>query len=124
VTIRVATRARRKQLFEEAVAIITIEYSEELTVDGVARRLFVSRRQLQRAFAEAGRGNFRGYLCRVRMQRAAELLARGWTVRETAAAVAYSQPAQFAKAFRRQYGHPPSALRNGNVDGAGDPADD
>lgn len=115
--IRAATRAHRKELFEEAVAIMAAQYSEELTVDAVAGRLFVSRRQLQRAFAEAGLGNFRGYLCGVRMQRAAELLDLGWTVRATAAAVGYSQPAQFAKAFRRQYGHPPSAL-SGRRDGS------
>jgi AraC family transcriptional regulator, regulatory protein of adaptative response / methylphosphotriester-DNA alkyltransferase methyltransferase len=49
----------------------------------------------------------------VRMERAAELLARrGLTVREVAHRVGYRQPAQFAKAFRRHKGLAPSAFRS------------
>ena len=76
----------------------------------MARRVATSRRQLQRAFAEAGETSFRTYLQRVRMDRAAELL-RGSDapVNEVASAVGYRQPAQFAKAFRRHHGGPPPA---------------
>ena len=71
-----------------------------------------SRRQLQRAFAEAGETSFRSYLQRVRMERAAELLREGPTpVNQVASAVGYRQPAQFAKAFRRHHGAPPSSFR-------------
>lgn len=111
MTVRRDTEARRKELFEEAAAIIAFEYADGLTVDGIARRLFVSRRQLQRAFADAGQGNFRSHVCQVRMERAAELLSRGMSVRGAAGAVGYSQPAQFAKAFRRHHGHLPSEQR-------------
>ena len=70
----------------------------------MARRLASSPRQLQRAFAEAGEAGFRSYLRRVRIERAAELLRDGWPVSEAARAVGYSQPAHFAKAFRRERG--------------------
>ena len=43
----------------------------------MARRVATSRRQLQRAFAEAGETSFRTYLQKVRMDRAAELLREG-----------------------------------------------
>ena len=78
----------------------------------MARRVATSRRQLQRAFAEAGETSFRTYLQRVRMERAAELL-RGSPapVNQVATAVGYRQPAQFAKAFRRHHGAPPSTFR-------------
>ena len=46
------------------------------------------------------------------MDRAAELLARrSVTVREVAHRVGYRQPAQFAKAFRREQGVAPSDFR-------------
>jgi two-component system response regulator YesN len=46
------------------------------------------------------------------MARAAELLAeRELPVNRVASAVGYRQPAQFAKAFRRHHGRPPSAYR-------------
>jgi AraC family transcriptional regulator, regulatory protein of adaptative response / methylphosphotriester-DNA alkyltransferase methyltransferase len=109
---RQTTVRSRRALFEEAAAIIALEYPDRLELDAVARRLATSPRQLQRAFADAGQTSFRTYLCMVRMERADELLRDGSLhVWEVAEAVGYSQPAQFAKAFRRHQGRPPSALR-------------
>ena len=110
---RPATALRRRAIFMEASAIIDEEYRKKLQLDDVARRVATSRRQLQRAFAEAGETSFRAYLQRVRMEHAAELLRAGTTpVNEVASAVGYRQPAQFAKAFRRHHGSPPSSFRS------------
>lgn len=111
VGARAATRARRRELFEEASAILALEYPNSLTLEDLARRLASSSRQLQRAFAEAGEPGPRAYLRRVRMTRATELLEQGWSVKETAGLVGYSQPAQFAKAFRRERGRLPREVR-------------
>ena len=109
---RPATALRRCVIFLEASAIIDEEYRKKLQLDDVARRVATSRRQLQRAFAEAGETSFRAYLQRVRMDRAAELLREGSApVNEVAEEVGYRQPAQFAKAFRRHHGTPPSSFR-------------
>jgi transcriptional regulator GlxA family with amidase domain len=109
---RQPTIDRRRALFEEAAAIVEREYQRELSLDELARRVAASRRQLQRAFAEAGGTSFRTYLQTVRMTVAAELLRAGSTpINRVASAVGYRQPAQFAKAFRRHHGHPPSHLR-------------
>ena len=105
--------------------IIEQEYATELELDAVARRLATSRRQLQRAFAEAGRTSFRTRLAEVRMQKALELLREGsMPVRDVATSVGYRQAAQFAKTFRRHHGRPPSSVRRERnaaqaVDGAG-----
>jgi AraC family transcriptional regulator, regulatory protein of adaptative response / methylphosphotriester-DNA alkyltransferase methyltransferase len=105
---RTTTIERRRALFEEAADL-----------DDVARRVAASRRQLQRCFAEAAGTTFREYLSQVRMRKARELLADGSIpVREVARRVGYRQPAQFAKAFRRHYGAPPSRFR-GSADGGG-----
>ncbi|MGI8944760.1 MAG: helix-turn-helix transcriptional regulator [Thermoleophilaceae bacterium] len=109
---RRTTVESRLALFEEATAIVAFEYPDRLELDALARRLATSPRQLQRAFNEAGQTGFRTYLRSVRMERAEELLREGsLRVNEVAEAVGYSQPAQFAKAFRRHHGHAPSALR-------------
>jgi AraC-like DNA-binding protein len=90
------------------------EYAADLSLDDIARRVASSRRQLQRAYAEIGQTTFRDHLTRVRMQKAAEMLAtRALTVREVAHRVGYRQPAQFAKAFRRYQGVAPSDFRAG-----------
>ena len=109
---RAATVRHRTSLFEEATAIVDDEFGADLSLDAIARRVASSRRQLQRSYAEIGRTTFRAHLTAVRMERAAELLCgRGLTVREVAHRVGYRQPAQFAKAFRRHHGAPPSAFR-------------
>jgi AraC family transcriptional regulator, regulatory protein of adaptative response / methylphosphotriester-DNA alkyltransferase methyltransferase len=111
-TQRTTTIRLRTSLFEEATDIVDHEYGSDLSLDEIARRVASSRRQLQRAYAEIGGTTFRDHLTRVRMEKAAELLAgRGLTVREVAHRVGYRQPAQFAKAFRRHHGTPPSSFR-------------
>jgi AraC family transcriptional regulator of adaptative response / methylphosphotriester-DNA alkyltransferase methyltransferase len=109
---RSSTIRLRTSLFEEAAAIVGQEYDRDLALDEIARRVASSRRQLQRAYAEIGHTTFRTHLTGVRMDAAAELLARGTlTVREVAHRVGYRQPAQFAKAFRRHHGVSPSSYR-------------
>lgn len=109
--MRDGTAARRAQLYREASELIRREYGGDLHLEGTARRLATSRRQLQRAFADAGT-TFREELADVRMGHARQLLAaRGLPVRAVAASVGYQQPAQFAKSFRRYHGEPPSSFR-------------
>jgi AraC-like DNA-binding protein len=109
---RPSTIRHRTSLLRDAVEIVEAEYATELSLDDIARRVASSRRQLQRAYAEIGNTTFRDHLTRVRMERAAELLAvRGMTIRDVAFRVGYRQPAQFAKAFRRHHGVSPSDFR-------------
>jgi AraC family transcriptional regulator, regulatory protein of adaptative response / methylphosphotriester-DNA alkyltransferase methyltransferase len=119
VANRPTTTARRRELFEDALEIIEREYDLPLELEDVARRIATSRRQLQRAFAEAGGTSFREQLAAVRMRHARELLRAGSApVREVAMTVGYRQPAQFAKAFRRHHGATPSTLRDGESEWA------
>jgi AraC-like DNA-binding protein len=111
-TQRPATVQLRSSLYADATAIVEREYATDLSLDDIARRVASSRRQLQRAYAEIGDTTFREHLTRVRMDHAAELLGRrSVTVREVARRVGYRQPAQFAKAFRREKGVAPSDFR-------------
>ena len=114
--MREGTAERRAQLFEEAVALIKRDYARPLRIEGVARDLATSRRQLQRAFAEIGNTSFREVLASVRMQHARNLLANPHVpVGRVAASVGYHQPAQFAKSFRRHHGTPPTNFRRAIV---------
>jgi len=105
---------RRRALFEEALSQIELSYDDHgLTVDGLSQKVFTSRRQLQRAFAESGT-SVQERLHAVRMERAADLLKEtSLSVAEIAGSVGYRQPAQFAKAFRRYHQLAPSQWRNG-----------
>jgi AraC family transcriptional regulator of adaptative response / methylphosphotriester-DNA alkyltransferase methyltransferase len=112
VGMRNDTISRRQDIYRDALAVISREYATDLTVERVARAIGTSRRQLQRVFEEVGGASFRQVLTRVRMKNASVLL-RGTDapVAVVARQVGYSQPAQFAKTFRRLYGDSPSAYR-------------
>jgi AraC family transcriptional regulator, regulatory protein of adaptative response / methylphosphotriester-DNA alkyltransferase methyltransferase len=115
--VRQATRQRRRAVYEEAVQVIEREYATDLDLDALAREIATSRRQLQRVFAEVGETSFRECLAKVRMRHAARLLREGAIpVREVAQSVGYRQPAQFAKAFRRHHGTPPSSIKGRAAD--------
>jgi AraC family transcriptional regulator of adaptative response / methylphosphotriester-DNA alkyltransferase methyltransferase len=109
---RPGTRDARRLLYDDAMAIIEREYRSDLQLDGVAARIFTSRRSLQRAFNDAGR-SFRGEHLRARLRAAAAAMRADpqRTVRDVSLAVGYRQPAQFAKAFRREFGVSPAAYR-------------
>jgi two-component system response regulator YesN len=110
--MREGTAERREELYREAMDLIASDYARDLQLEGVARALATSRRQLQRAFAEVGDTSFRDELAKVRMHHARTLLAAdGIPVRTIAASVGYHQPAQFAKSFRRHHGKAPSTYR-------------
>jgi AraC family transcriptional regulator, regulatory protein of adaptative response / methylphosphotriester-DNA alkyltransferase methyltransferase len=111
--VRPSTVQRRGDLYREARAVIARRYGDDdLSLASVAHEIATSRRQLQRAFAEAGGTSFSRELQRVRMEHAAELLLGGsLPVQVVAGAVGYRQAAQFAKVFRRHQGVSPSAFR-------------
>jgi AraC family transcriptional regulator, regulatory protein of adaptative response / methylphosphotriester-DNA alkyltransferase methyltransferase len=111
--VRPSTVERRRDLYREAREVIARRYAEdELSLGSVAHEIATSRRQLQRAFAEVGGTSFSRELQRIRMERAAELLAEGTLpVQAVAGAVGYRQAAQFAKVFRRIHGASPSTFR-------------
>jgi transcriptional regulator GlxA family with amidase domain len=106
------TSTRRRALFTEALAVIERSYGDNrLTVDRISRDIFSSRRQVQRCFAEAGT-SVQERLHAVRMERAAELLqSSSLPVGQVTRMVGYRAQAQFAKAFRRYHGMPPSRWR-------------
>jgi AraC-like DNA-binding protein len=119
-THREATVRTREALFHAAVAVIERDaHDSGLWLEGVADELAVSPRHLQRVFREVGGTTYRRCVDGIRMERAAvmlreELPKRGVPVRpvrEVAAMVGYSQPAGFAKAYRRYTGRNPHEER-------------
>ena len=112
MAMRSDTASRRQDIYRDAIAVIGRDYAEDLTVESVAHTIGTSRRQLQRVFDECGDASFRQMLTRVRMHHASRLLREtGTPVATVAREVGYSQPAQFAKTFRRLYGDVPSVYR-------------
>lgn len=112
VTHRPSTVRGRRELFDAVVERLQARMGElDLQISDIAADTFASRRQIQRVMEDRGT-TFRGELARIRMERAALLLASTRVpVRDVALRVGYRQSAQFAKAFRAQYGVAPTTYR-------------
>jgi AraC-like DNA-binding protein len=104
------TIQQRQAILRDALAVIRRDHAADLTVEGVAREIATSRRQLQRVLAESGT-SFSRELTRTRMEAALRLVREPVTVAAVARRVGYKQPAQFAKSFRAYHGVLPSELR-------------
>jgi transcriptional regulator GlxA family with amidase domain len=110
-----STTRRRRQWLRDAYAVVRREYRDpKLELADVAAAVGISTRQLQRVFREEGGEDFRTYLLRVRMTKAAELLSRERNplpVHVTARRVGYRQASGLRQAFVRFYGHNPSEIQ-------------
>lgn len=112
----------RRAIHRDAVEILRTEFDRPVRIEDVASRVATSPRHLQRVFAEMGGVGFRSSLRRIRMSRAAELLATGeLSVKEVARLVGYGDPGQFSKAYKSTYGVSPSDVQRGPREAGGLP---
>jgi transcriptional regulator GlxA family with amidase domain len=105
---------KHEALLVRARALMQQRLSEsDLTLCDIAATLFVSPRQLQRAFAHMDSPGFRYELTCLRIREAARLIHENpkRSVAATAKAVGYRQSSFFAKTFREQLGKPPGLWR-------------
>jgi AraC family transcriptional regulator of adaptative response / methylphosphotriester-DNA alkyltransferase methyltransferase len=111
--MRPSTIEQRRRLYLQARVVIARHYRRPLTLDGVARALASSPRQLTRAYAHFGEMTFREDLLTRRLGVAAQLLVEqpAISVRDVARLVGFRQPPHFARAFRRRYGLSPASFR-------------
>ena len=111
--MRPSTIEQRRRLYLQARVVIVRHYRRPLTLEGVARALASSPRQITRAYAQFGEMTFREDLLTRRLNVAAQLLVEqpAISVRDVARLVGYRQAPHFAHAFRRRYGLKPAAFR-------------
>jgi AraC-like DNA-binding protein len=111
--MRTSTIEQRRRLYLLARVVIVRHYRRPLTLDGVARALASSPRQLTRVYAQFGELTFHEDLLARRLRVAAQLLIEqpAIPVRDVARLVGFRQAPHFAKAFRRRYGLSPASFR-------------
>jgi AraC-like DNA-binding protein len=111
-----ATESRhRGQLARQILRRIETDFADpELSPDGVAAELGISKRYLQQLLAGSGTG-FVQELTATRLDRASDMLtdprAGGLTVGEIAFRCGFLDPGYFARAFRKRFGATPSEWR-------------
>lgn len=87
---------------------INYNYMLPLSVEGLARSYGFERSYLYRLFKARYGVGIKEYIIHVRMRCALQFLEEGCTVNECAHLVGYEDEFNFSRAFKKQYGYPPS----------------
>ncbi|HXQ40568.1 MAG TPA: GlxA family transcriptional regulator [Candidatus Udaeobacter sp.] len=104
----------QNQLVLSAIAVMEEAVEERLRMTDLAARLGVSSDKLERVFRAEARVAPSAYYRRLRLTRAADLLAHSsLPVREVALACGFANMSSFARAFREFKGRSPGAARRG-----------
>ena len=93
-------------------AIVESKLSDQrLSVDGIASELHLSRVQLYRKVKQLLDCSVNEYIVERRLKKAKSLMAEGLTINEIFSSVGFSSASYFASAFKKKYGHSPSAYK-------------
>jgi transcriptional regulator GlxA family with amidase domain len=108
-TESVEPRTAGERLVHRALDLLAREWSPQLDARGLARRLGVHRDHLSRCFHRHAELPLAVHLRRSRLSVAQRLLAAGLGCGRVATQVGYADAFSFSKAYRREFGRPPSA---------------
>jgi two-component system, response regulator YesN len=98
---------------QKAVALIQQHYWDHLTLPDLAHQVGMSKYHLSRRFREVMGVTLRGYLLRVRLEKAKALLSiMKASITEVAVAVGFNDLPRFDKLFKRYTGVTPSSFRD------------
>jgi two-component system response regulator YesN len=103
---------RHKINLRDVRLFIERHYTEPITLDSIARRFFVSKEYLSRAFKRETGWNVSDFILRLRMERAKALLTEDrLPIKAVAGLVGYEDVAYFYRLFKKHFGVTPGEIR-------------
>ncbi len=103
--------SRSYRQIDQAIRLLSLQYGQQLSIEGIAHTLGYHRAHLTRLFKEATGLPPMQYLYKVRMKKAEELLEGELTIAQIAASVGYNDPLFFTKQFHKWSGQSPTEFR-------------
>ncbi|CAM4348921.1 AraC family transcriptional regulator [Paenibacillus alkaliterrae] len=110
-TVVSGPRSRSYRQIDQAIRLLSLQYGQQLSIEGIAQTLGYHRAHLTRLFKEATGLSPMQYLFKVRMKKAEELLEGELTIAQIAASVGYNDPLFFTKQFHKWSGQSPTEFR-------------
>lgn len=107
--------SNRHRTVQLAIDYINKNYSQDLTLDTIAKNSFVSVNQLCRLFNRYCSTTVSKYIISKRITEAKKLLAEGKSVTETAFICGFNDYANFIRVFKKVVGTPPGKYKNNVV---------
>ncbi|MCD9023864.1 response regulator [Cohnella silvisoli] len=108
-----ANRRNRLRLdIAEVQSHIDRHYQDQISLDTVAQRFFVSKEHLSRVFKSQQGENLSDYIIRKRMEKARELIVeQKMAIKHVAQLTGYADVAYFYRVFKKFFGQTPGDLR-------------
>lgn len=108
-----ANRRNRVRLdVAEVQSHIDRHYQDQISLDTVAQRFFVSKEHLSRVFKSQQGENLSDYIVRKRMEKARELIVeQKMAIKHVAQLTGYADVAYFYRVFKKHFGQTPGDLR-------------
>ncbi|HHU79331.1 MAG: PocR ligand-binding domain-containing protein [Caldicoprobacterales bacterium] len=117
-TVYESRNIKNSALLGEAVRYIRENYNENLSLEDVAQKVFISPYYLSHLFREELGITFLEYLTRIRIEEAKKLLQdRSLTIFDISARVGYEDPGYFSKVFKKNMGVSPNQYRKNTAQG-------
>lgn len=95
-------------LIAQALEYINMNYLQEINIDKIAAKLFVSRSQLSHSFSKELNISVYKYIINKRLIHAEHLMKNGCTAAEACTASGFGDYSSFYRIYKKQYGHSPS----------------
>lgn len=112
VNSSVTPQQKRQAVLDEAADILQQEWVNPPTIAQLARRIGLNEFYLKNGFREQFGCTIGAYVRKLRMENAGYLLQKqGYSVKETALSVGFSNIGYFSTAFKQYYGELPSTYR-------------
>ena len=100
----------------KAKAFIEDNYSKDISLDDVSRKVDISPYYFSKLFKEETGENFIEYLTNIRIERAKKLLLnKDISIKSICATAGYSDPNYFSRIFKKQVGLTPTEYRERNI---------
>ncbi|GAB2697169.1 response regulator [Paenibacillus thermoaerophilus] len=100
---------KHKKTVDFIIRFVHDHYAEDITLDVIADKVYLTRNYLSQIFKQATGENYSSYLTRVRMEKAKELMRTGnYKLYEVASKVGYKNNAYFSQLFKKYTGMNPS----------------
>lgn len=96
----------------EVLKFINENLTEEMTIERISKKFFISRYHLMRIFRDATGETIHSYIRKKRLLKAAELLKQGVPVVKAGEECGFSEYSTFLRAFHAQFGKSPSKMTN------------
>jgi two-component system response regulator YesN len=104
------------QNIKKAARYVNEHFGEKITLEEMASHACISPSHFSVLFKKVLGVTFTDYVISIRMQKARQMIERGFKVKETAQIVGYEDAHHFGKMFKKYHGFPPLSLKTRSTD--------